>query len=34
MKLYEGMFLVEAGRAARDWEATASEITSIRLTRA
>ena len=29
MKLYEGMFLVEAGRAARDWEGTESEVTSI-----
>lgn len=29
MKLYEGMFLIDAGRVAKDWDGTESEIVSV-----
>lgn len=29
MKLYEGMFLVDAGRLAKDWDGTEKEIVSL-----
>ena len=29
MRLYEGLFLIDAGRAARDWEGTETEIVTV-----
>ncbi|MHC4471605.1 MAG: 30S ribosomal protein S6 [Planctomycetota bacterium] len=29
MRIYEGMFLIEAGRASRDWEGTESDVSAL-----